>query len=625
MDIRKLITKLTKKESNIENLEKNILRCYIDINNIHNAFLINYYNDACDDNYIFIYNLLQEFTISKNKPFDIDLLVNIYELLIPEDEKKENGMVFTPKKIKQFIINDVFEDLQKDIMQLKICDPSCGCASFLISISKYIHDTYNIDFRYIYENIIYGVDIYDHNIAKAKLLLYLLAFENGEYLTEDINFNLLVANSLSLNFEETFTDVFSPEQNGFDLVIGNPPYVRSKNMNDEVKLSLENWSVAKSGNPDLYIVFFELGLELLNNSGKLGYISINTYLTSLNGRNLRNYLSEKGYNIKLINFKDNQIFKGVTSYTCISIINKNNLNNVIQYINSQDTNNLNNNNNVTTIDMNTLDNKQGWTLAEGDILHNINILRSFPNKLESYGIRNGVATLKNDIYIFKLHEQIGRLLYFRDKDGNMRCVEKAICKRIAKPNIIKNEHQLENKMEYIIFPYNLNDEGNFTIINENTLRNKYPNAYEYLLSYREELLTRDKGKAIDKYPQWFAFGRTQGMKNFGRKILIPYMADEPTAVLSLDEDVLFYCGYALFSDDINELKIIKSILLSNVFWYYVKNTSKYYSGGYMSLAKNYIKDFSIPDLSDEQKYQLLNLQTQDEVNRFLSNIYNINI
>ena len=90
MDIRKLITKLTKKESNIENLEKNILRCYIDINNIHNAFLINYYNDACDDNYIFIYNLLQEFTISKNKPFDIDLLVIIYELLIPEDEKKEN-------------------------------------------------------------------------------------------------------------------------------------------------------------------------------------------------------------------------------------------------------------------------------------------------------------------------------------------------------------------------------------------------------------------------------------------------------------------------------------------------------------------------------------------------------
>lgn len=624
MDIRKLIVKLNKKEPNIKDLEKNILKCYIDINNIDNTPFLRYYSDANFGNYNYIYSTLQSFLKDEAVLFDIDLLVNLYELLIPALERKENGMVFTPKNIKSLIIDNIFTNLETDIQDLKICDPSCGCASFLISISKYIHDKYEVDFRYIYENIIYGVDIYIHNIDKAKMLLYLLAFENGETLPNNVNFKLIVSNSLTLNFKHEFKEIFSRTKNGFDIVIGNPPYVRAKNMNEEVKNSLSHWDVAQSGNPDLYIVFFQLGLELLNDSGKLGYISINTYLTSLNGRNLRYYLSDKKYNIKLINFKDSQIFKGVTSYTCISIIDKCNIDNNIQYLDVDTLNNINYNE-TSIISLESLNHKSGWILAETKILKNINILESFPIKLGDYGVKNGIATLKNDIYIFKLYEQKGRLLFFRDSNGNIRSVEKAICKKIAKPNIIKNEHQLENKMEYIIFPYELNENKTFSIMSENTLQNKYPNAYEYLNSYKTELLARDKGKAIDKYPQWFAFGRTQGMNNFGTKILIPYMADEPAAVISLDKDVLYYCGYALFSDDLQELSILKSILLSDLFWYYVQNTSKYYSGGYMSLAKNYIKDFSIPELNESQKYEILNCQNQEEVNYILSNLYNINI
>lgn len=624
MDIRKLIKKLNKRESNIEDLEKNILKCYIDINNIDNAPFLRYYSDAKFENYELIYSTLQNFLDEHNILFDIDLLVNIYELLIPTLERKENGMVFTPKNIKTLIIDNIFTDISANIQDLKICDPSCGCASFLISVSKYLHDQYEIKFRHIYENIIYGVDIYNHNIAKAKILLYLLAFENGEYLPDNINFNLIVSNSLDFNFKEKFKDVFSRERSGFDIVIGNPPYVRSKNMNENVKNSLSNWNVAQSGNPDLYIVFFQLGLEILNDIGKLGYISINTYLTSLNGRNLRYYLSERKYNIKLINFKDGQIFKGVTSYTCISIIDKSNTDNTIQYLDTDTLDNINYDE-ISLITIDSLNHKSGWTLAETSILENINILKSFPTKLESYGVKNGIATLKNDIYIFKLHEQKGRLLFFKDPNGNMRSVEKSICKKIAKPNIIKNEQQLENNMEYIIFPYELNKNNDFTIMSENTLKNKYPRAYEYLYSYKTELLARDKGKAIDKYPQWFAFGRTQGMNNFGTKVLIPYMASEPAAVLSLDRDVLYYCGYALFSNDIQELNILKSILLSDLFWYYVQHTSKYYSGGYMSLAKSYIKHFSIPELTEDQKHQILNCETQQQVNDILANLYGIHI
>ncbi|HDF5578098.1 TPA: N-6 DNA methylase [Clostridioides difficile] len=630
MDIKKLVLKITKKEKNIDQLEKCILKFYILHNKVKytdSSEIINLYTENIDENiYKFVEESINSYILSENIVFNIDELVNIYELLIPEDEKKENGMVFTPKQIKSFMIKDVLKGINnKDILEIKICDPSCGCSSFLISVAKYINELYNVDFRYIYENIIYGVDIYKHNIDKSKILLHLLALENGEEIQGNIKFNLKIANSLTLKFNEEFPEVFNRQYKmGFDIVIGNPPYVRAKNMSTEVKESLELWKVCNVGTPDLYIAFFQIGLEILNKDGKLGYISINTYINSLNGRSLRQYFVDSSCNTKIINFKDKQIFSGVISYTCITIISKNIINNIIEYVEVNDIDEFKSNN-YSQINMNDLDNKSGWLLAQNDVIQNIKKLERFKNKLGKYGVKNGIATLKNDIYIFKVYDEKGKYFYFRDVEGKMQIVEKAICKKIAKPNVIKNEQQLELKMEYIIFPYEIDKDNKYVVIEEAKFKNKYPKAYEYLEIYKDELLNRDKGKAKDKYPQWFAFGRTQGLSNFGRKILIPYMTGEPSAVLSLDKNVLYYCGYALFSENLDELNIIKKILLSNVFWYYVSNTSKCYSGGYMSLAKNYIKDFSIPDLTEDQKIYILSSESQIEINRLLCKIYDVEI
>lgn len=629
LDIRKFVRHISGLSQEVPIIEKLILRYYIDFNNIENLE-----NSETLKSYCFLvtegdyreFKKRVDFYFQNNKVtnFSLDMLVNTFELLIPKEERKANGMVFTPKEIKLFIVDKIMKLNKKEIQELRICDPACGSSSFLITVAKHLNNEYSIPYQYIIEKMIYGVDVYSHNIDKSKLLLHLLALEGGEILDEEIKFNLIIGDSLSLNYEETFKEIFTDQRRGFDIVVGNPPYMRTKNISPEIKESLNRWEVSKVGNPDLYIAFFQLGLEILNAKGILGYISVNTFLTSLNGRNLRGYLSDKKHQIETINFKDAQMFKGVTSYTCINIINKSIVDDNILY---SSLNNLSdyNVNRLNTIPFSTLDNRKGWNLGDLTTLKNINNMRRFSKKLDDYGLKNGVATLANDIYIVTASEFDDQYMYFYSKDGEKCKVEKELCMRIIKPNILKSQEDLITKMEYLIFPYMLDSNGKFKVIEEDVLKEDYTSTYQYFLRYKDKLLGRDKGKAKDKYPSWYALGRTQGLNNTGKKLLLPYMTDKPVAILSLEEDILFYCGYALFSDDTEELALLKKILYSKVFWYYVVNTSKPYANGYMSFAKNYLKEFSLPTFTDEQVEILLNERNQSVIDNLLQEIYEVKL
>jgi type I restriction-modification system DNA methylase subunit len=263
--------------------------------------------------YVLIYGYIDNRVTLK----EIDDLVTVFEILVNDVEKKNNGVVYTPVEIKNYITHDIIENEYIP----KIIDPACGCGAFLISAAKRIHDKYSISYKSIYENYIWGCDIDAHSIEKAKLLFNITSLEEGNETIE--KYNLLVGNSLSiLACDEYF--------HKYDVVVGNPPYVRAKNIDEKVKESLSKWSVV-TGNVDLYIPFFQLGVELLNNNGKLGYISPNTYLQSVNGRGLRNYFRDKKVNVSIINFKDSQKFQDVTHYTCITIIDTANLNGQISY------------------------------------------------------------------------------------------------------------------------------------------------------------------------------------------------------------------------------------------------------------------------------------------------------
>jgi hypothetical protein len=111
-------------------------------------------------------------------------------------------------------------------------------------------------------------------------------------------------------------------------------------------------------------------------------------------------------------------------------------------------------------------------------------------------------------------------------------------------------------------------------------------------------------------------GRSQALNIRGRKLLFPYIFNAPYFVYTDNEDLLFYNGYALVSENEEELLFIKELLETDVYWYYIKYTSKLYSSGYFALAKNYVKNFSIPEFTASEKLYFMNLSRISAINKF---------
>ena len=89
--------------------------------------------------------------------------------------------------------------------------------------------------------------------------------------------------------------------------------------------------------------------------------------------------------------------------------------------------------------------------------------------------------------------------------------------------------------------------------------------------------------------------------------------------------MLIYCGYAIYNDSEMELLFLKRVLESSVFDYYMKNTSKPYSTGYYSYAKNYVKSFGIYPFSEEQKQHILSIKSKAEIDDYIRKAYKVTI
>lgn len=160
------------------------------------------------------------------------------------------------------------------------------------------------------------------------------------------------------------------------------------------------------------------------------------------------------------------------------------------------------------------------------------------------------------------------------------------------------------------------------LIDEEIMKDKYPYALEYLRKNAQVLKKRDKESRT--YASWYAYGRTQALNVTGKKLLFPYLADKPYFVLTEDETLLFYNGYAIVSDSSRKLTILRRILQSSVFWYYIKHTSKPYGGNYFALAKNYVKNFGVPKLTEAEEDFVLNLD-ENQIDSFIENLYDVRL
>lgn len=232
---------------------------------------------------------------------------------------------------------------------LKIVDPACGSGAFLVAAFDYLHaeqervrtrllelgvdllehvpETADVG---IITNNLFGVDVNAESVELTKLALWLKTAKQNRPL-ESLEENILVGNSLvaDADFHERpfdwhakFPTIFDGDADeGFDIVLGNPPYVRMEHLKT-VKPYLEGRYAVASDRADLYAYFFELGVEVLKPGGRMGYISSSTFFRTGSGGPLRDFLAGCVAIETVVDFGDLQLFEGVTTYPAIVTLRK---------------------------------------------------------------------------------------------------------------------------------------------------------------------------------------------------------------------------------------------------------------------------------------------------------------
>ena len=239
---------------------------------------------------------------------------------------------------------EAWQAYRDKIKALRIVDPACGSGVFLIMAFDFLKaelsrvndkiaelegkDIHIEDFldpdSEILTNNLFGVDVNVESVEIAKLSLWIKTARRGKVL-DSLSGSIRVGDSLiedsnfaylehAFTWETAFPNVFA--EGGFDVVLGNPPYVRMELLK-AMKPYLETRYEVVSDRADLYCYFYERGLRLLKPGGRLGYISSNTFFKTGSGRPLREYLLREATIESVVNFGDLQVFEGVTTYPAI--------------------------------------------------------------------------------------------------------------------------------------------------------------------------------------------------------------------------------------------------------------------------------------------------------------------
>ena len=583
---------------------------YLEYNKIDkvNRFIDKYVISKKDNDYGELRKVLSFLKSQCVESIRFEDMINLFEFVISPSDRIVTGAIYTPKNIRDNILRRCL-DTRHNLCDIRVADITCGCGGFLLDAAKIIHHKTKKSYYDIFRQNIYGIDIQPYSIERCKILLNLLAISYNEVV--DFDFNLLCADTLDFR-----SDIWDICYSNFDVIVGNPPYVCARNMKEDTKAKTKRYKVCDSGSTDLYISFFQIADEMLKDNGILGYITMNSFLKSLNARRLREYLIEKHYDITIIDFRGHQIFKGKSTYTCLFFMEKKK-SNVLHYFYNEKMM-LNDQLRFSDILFSTLDAETGWNLNENDLA----------NKIEAVGIplfeycqtRHGIATLSNKTYIFSPVKE-DEVYYYLEENNVFHPIEKVVCKDIVNSNKLNSGTCIEDILRKVIYPYHIDDTGKAVLFEEEYFRNKFPCAYSYLELQRTVLNSRDKGKT-QKYQAWYAYGRTQSLVMPSIKLFFPKIANKPlTCIIVNNPNLLLYNGMAFVGSDIRQMKILQKVLESNIFWKYVVSNGKPYTSGYYSLNGTNIKNFGIPKFTEKEEIKLLQMKNKDEINSWLASFY----
>jgi len=281
-----------------------------------------------------------------------------YEITAKKQRRKEHGIYYTPKFVTSYIVQETVGRFLKErgyneILNIKILDPACGSGSFLIRAydellnyhayqrGKPVSELDQWERRAILHGNIFGVDLDMQAIEIARLNLLLRSLAKRETLPSLAD-NIRQGNSLisgteeelkgyfgdnwwekkPFNWQKEFEDIMA--NGGFDVVIGNPPYVRLGTLPTQERSFYRDYFKSASKQYDIYVLFIERGISLLKDGGRLGFITSSKFFASDYGRQIRKYILESCCIEKVVDVSNFSVFKDAAIYPFIFILRKEN-------------------------------------------------------------------------------------------------------------------------------------------------------------------------------------------------------------------------------------------------------------------------------------------------------------
>lgn len=244
-------------------------------------------------------------------------------------KRKEQGIFYTPTFVVDYIVKNALKPVLDncksvaDLKKVKVLDPACGSGSFLIRALEAIEEKYkefgvdgSVKRQIILENL-YGVDLDMQAVEIARLNLLINSLDSKEVLPK-LDKNIKNGNSLTLNWQEEFKEVF--KQGGFDVIIGNPPYIKEF-VNKEAFDGLHD-SPYYQGKMDLWTMFACISIDILKDGGTMGFIAPNNWVTNAGASIMRNKILTDGELKTFIDFGDYKVFQDAGIQTMIYIFGK---------------------------------------------------------------------------------------------------------------------------------------------------------------------------------------------------------------------------------------------------------------------------------------------------------------
>ncbi len=470
-------------------------------------------------------------------------------------------------------------------------------------------------------NNIYGVDIDSQavEVTKLNLLLKVLEGESQDTLESqqklwreralpDLGDNIKCGNSLIgpdfydnqqmsllaeeeryrinvFDWETEFPEII--KAGGFDAVIGNPPYVRIQALREwaptEVEFYKQHYYSASIGNYDIYVVFVERALQLLNDRGRMGYILPHKFFNAKYGEPLREILSKGRHISKIIHFGAQQIFSGASTYTCLLFLDKA-ICNQFEFARVDNLTAWRTNAEATEGKFDageTLASEWNFIVGKGsDLFEELNKMPVTLGDISK--IFQGLVTGADRVFVFE----------------NPHNIEPQVLHRFLKPSSIP-PYGFPQTSYWMLFPYYLQNKK-ATLISQGDFEDKFPNAWAHLKSHEKALRSREKGKW--NHEKWYAFGRSQNLTQMEEpKLIIQVLALRPTVIY--DDRKLYMTGggggpfYGIRSlDETISLPYLLGILNSRLFGAIVFAKSTQMRGGYFRFSKQYIESTPIPVL-----------------------------